>query len=128
MKRSTNLLTTTVIGGWPKPSWLSSGRHDSYKWSIDLDWSFQGEELGKKQDEATEWALHEQELTGVDIVSDGEQRRDNYIYYHCRHLDGFYVQCGGRSGRFSFRPRQHTAHRSQPLRRAIGGNPVPGSR
>ena len=89
MKLTTNLLTTTVIGSWPKPSWLSGGRHDSSGWSIDPDWRFQGEALRKKQDEATEWALREQESTGVDIVSDGEQRRDNYVHYHCRQLHGF---------------------------------------
>lgn len=35
------------------------------------------------------WAVQEQEESGIDIVSDGEQRRTNYILYHCHHLDGF---------------------------------------
>ena len=26
---------------------------------------------------------------GVDIPTDGEVRRENYIHYHCRHLNGF---------------------------------------
>ncbi len=84
-----HLLTTTVIGSWPKPSWLSSRRHDISGWNEDRDWRFQGDELKKKQDQATEWALREQEAAGVDIVSDGEERRDNYVYYHCRHMNGF---------------------------------------
>ena len=98
----THLLSTTVIGSWPKPSWLSSRRHDVSGWNTDREWQFQGEELWKKQDEATEWALRQQEATGVDIVSDGEERRDNYVYYHCRHLDGFdfehRTRIAGRSG------------------------------
>ena len=102
MKLSTHPLTTTVIGSWPKPPWLSSPHHDTSGWRIDRDWRFQGEELRKKQDQATEWALRQQEATGVDIVSDGEERRDNYIYYHCRHLDGFDFEhricTAGRSG------------------------------
>jgi len=89
MKLSTHPLATTVIGSWPKPSWLSDRRHDVSGWRIDRDWQFQGEELRKQQNGATQWALREQEATGVDIVSDGEERRDNYVYYHCRHLDGF---------------------------------------
>ena len=89
MKLSTHPLTTTVIGGWPKPSWLSTSRHDLSGWTIDRDWQFHGAELNEKQDEATEWALREQEATGVDILSDGEERRENYGYYYCRHLDGF---------------------------------------
>ncbi len=67
-----------MIGSWPKPSWLSSVAHDISGWSIDREWRFHGEELRNKQDEATEWALREQEETGADIVSDGEIRRDNY--------------------------------------------------
>lgn len=89
MKLKAQPLTTTVIGGWPKPSWLSGRRHDLSGWALDRDWRFQAEELGRKQDEATEWALREQEATRVDIVSDGEVRRDNYVFYYCRHLDGF---------------------------------------
>ena len=59
--------------------WLSGRRHELSGWALDRDWRFQAEELGRKQDEAT----------GVDIVSDGEERRDNYVFYYCRHLDGF---------------------------------------
>ncbi len=50
---STHPLTTTVIGSWPKPPWLSSGAHDISGWSIDREWRFHGEELRNKQDEAT---------------------------------------------------------------------------
>ena len=82
-------LVTTVIGSWPKPEWLSSRSHDTSGWTVDRDWKFQAEELKVKQDEATEWAIRQQEATGVDIVSDGEQRHDNYIYYFCRRLEGF---------------------------------------
>jgi len=103
---STHPLTTTVIGSWPKPSWLSSGAHDISGWAVDREWRFHGEELRKKQNEATEWALIEQEATGVDIVSDGEIRRDNYVYYYCQHLDGFdserRARITGRSGAWNW--------------------------
>ncbi|MEK6217318.1 MAG: hypothetical protein N2B03_08895, partial [Boseongicola sp.] len=39
--------------------------------------------------QATETAVTDQVACGVDIPTDGEQRRENYIHYHCRHLTGF---------------------------------------
>ena len=84
-----NPLVTTVIGSWPKPDWLTSRVHEISGWTVDPEWKFQAEELKAKQDEATEWSIRQQESTGVDIVSDGEQRRDNYVYYFCRRLTGF---------------------------------------
>ena len=89
MKPDSHLLTTTVIGSWPKPTWLSKSSPAVDRWEVDRTWQFEGEELHRKQDDATEWALREQESTGVDIVSDGDIRRENYIYYYCRHVDGF---------------------------------------
>ena len=95
-----------MIGSWPKPSWLSSGDHDLSGWAVDREWRFRGEELRKKQGEATEWALRQQEESGVDIVSDGEIHRDNYVYYYCQHLDGFDAErrarITGRSGAWSW--------------------------
>lgn len=82
-------LVTTVVGSWPKPDWLSARDHDTSGWRTDRDWKFQADELKVKQDQATDWAIRQQEGTGVDIVSDGEQRRDNYVYYFCRRLAGF---------------------------------------
>jgi 5-methyltetrahydropteroyltriglutamate--homocysteine methyltransferase len=95
-------LTTTVVGSWPKPRWLSNKDHDRSGWVSDRTWRFEGAELAKMQDEATRWAIREQESTGVEILTDGEIRRDNYIYHLCRHLNGFdfeqRVPIAGRSG------------------------------
>jgi methionine synthase II (cobalamin-independent) len=38
---------------------------------------------------ATGAAIAAQIEAGIDIPTDGEQRRENYIHYHCRHLNGF---------------------------------------
>ncbi len=40
-------------------------------------------------DKATIQAVTDQVTCGIDIPTDGEQRRENYIHYHCRHLNGF---------------------------------------
>src|SRR3989344_6381544 len=83
-------IKTSVIGSYPRypklagadfnPRWLlvSENREDWIK-----------NKTKDLQDEAVRWAVREQEETNIDIVSDGEQRRTNYILYHCRHLDGF---------------------------------------
>jgi 5-methyltetrahydropteroyltriglutamate--homocysteine methyltransferase len=70
------LFPVTVVGSWPRPTWLldamKRGRSD----------------LRTLQDEATLLAIKYQEDAGVDIVSDGEQRRDNFYSFICHHLDG----------------------------------------
>ncbi len=38
---------------------------------------------------ATKDAIEDQVSAGIDVPRDGEQRRENYIHYHCRHLQGF---------------------------------------
>ena len=37
---------------------------------------------------ATSEIISDQEECGIDILTDGEVRRENYIHYHCRHLEG----------------------------------------
>ena len=37
---------------------------------------------------ATQAAIDDQIFYGVDVPTDGEQRRENYIHYHCHHLTG----------------------------------------
>jgi 5-methyltetrahydropteroyltriglutamate--homocysteine methyltransferase len=70
------LFPVTVVGSWPRPTWLleamKRGRAD----------------LRRLQDEATLLAVKYQEDAGVDIISDGEQRRDNFHSFICHRLDG----------------------------------------
>jgi 5-methyltetrahydropteroyltriglutamate--homocysteine methyltransferase len=70
------LFPVTVVGSWPRPTWLleamKRGRSD----------------LRALQDDATLLAIKYQEDAGVDIVSDGEQRRDNFYSFICDRLDG----------------------------------------
>ena len=43
----------------------------------------------RQLDEATQAIVHEQVDAGIDIPTDGEVRREHYIYYHLRHIGGF---------------------------------------
>jgi 5-methyltetrahydropteroyltriglutamate--homocysteine methyltransferase len=85
--------TTTVVGSLPKPAWLYQQRplagpgtdhHGS-----GADWNFEGELLERAQDDATRLAIHTQESAGIDIISDGEQRRKSYLTYIANRLTGF---------------------------------------
>ena len=85
--------TTTVVGSLPKPAWLYQQRplagpgtdhHGS-----GADWMFEGDLLGQAQDDATRLAIHLQESAGIDIISDGEQRRKSYLTYIANRLTGF---------------------------------------
>ena len=93
-------LRTTCIGAYPKPDWLpvrdwfqlengqsSAGSEVTRRYSAAIAGADAG--LEKKFIEATRQAVADQIACGIDIPTDGEQRRENYIHYHCRHLDGF---------------------------------------
>jgi 5-methyltetrahydropteroyltriglutamate--homocysteine methyltransferase len=70
------LYPVTVVGSWPRPSWLLEAMKR------------QRADLPQLQDEATLLAIKYQEDAGVDIISDGEQRRDNFYSFICDRLDG----------------------------------------
>jgi 5-methyltetrahydropteroyltriglutamate--homocysteine methyltransferase len=66
----------TVVGSWPRPDWL---RDAIRKKSPDL------EDL---KNQAVQRAMKFQEDAGIDIVSDGEQRRDNFYSFIAEKIDG----------------------------------------
>lgn len=90
-------LLTTTIGAYPKPEsvavpdWFDPGAMDS---SIATT-SYQAAvaRLGPEAEavfaEGTRQVIEDQVGAGIDIPTDGEVRRENYVHYHCRHLDGF---------------------------------------
>ncbi len=83
--------TTTVVGSMPKPLWMlkrdprSVANHDH---GSEVEWAFEGDMLKNAQDDATRVMLQTQEQAGIDLVSDGEQRREYYITYVTRALGG----------------------------------------
>ena len=85
-------LATTVVGSYPQPDWLIdrdklAGRlpprvpaHEL--WRVDEAW------LLEAQDDATRLAVRDMEEAGIDIVTDGEIRRESYSNYFANALDG----------------------------------------
>jgi len=83
---------TTVIGSYPRyPKLVGTGFNP--RWLLlsgnNVDWANKERlQITELQDQAVRWAVKEQEEAGVEVITDGEQRRSNYILYHCQHLEG----------------------------------------
>jgi 5-methyltetrahydropteroyltriglutamate--homocysteine methyltransferase len=75
-------LATTSIGSLPRPAWLAAT--DRSRASFRLA----GDALCEAQDDATVLALREQEALGLDILTDGEQRRESFIFHMAATWDG----------------------------------------
>ena len=84
---------TTVVGSLPKPPWLQEklplNADGKQVHGRGADWAFDGDLLRQAQDDAVRIALHDQTRAGIDIVSDGEQRRSSYVTYVTSRMAGF---------------------------------------
>ena len=81
-RNPSSLLPTTVVGSYPVPEWLERLKTDYYQRRISA------QHLNEIHEVAIKAALKDQELTGLDIVSDGELRRDNDIDYLLTRIPG----------------------------------------
>jgi 5-methyltetrahydropteroyltriglutamate--homocysteine methyltransferase len=76
------LLPTTVVGSYPQPDWLTDrdnlkGRLPPRVMAREM-WRVADEFLEAAQDDATLLAIRDMERAGIDIVTDGEIRRESY--------------------------------------------------
>ena len=74
-------LSVMGIGSWPRPGWLLKSLHDYLSGRL-LEVEFQND-----ADDAVRLAVAAQEQAGVDVITDGEQRRDNYASFIGGRLD-----------------------------------------
>ena len=87
-----HLLPTTVIGSYPQPDWLVD--RDRLRGSLPPRvrarelWRIEEPHLAQAQDDATALAIADQERAGVDIVTDGEIRRESYSNRFATALEG----------------------------------------
>jgi 5-methyltetrahydropteroyltriglutamate--homocysteine methyltransferase len=75
------LFPTSLVGSYPQPEWLiDRARLSKMVPRVRMDdlWLIDPKELEAKQDEATLLAIRDQERAGLDIITDGEQRRESY--------------------------------------------------
>ncbi len=68
-------LAVMGVGSWPRPRWMLQALHDYLERRLEED-AFQ-----QTADDAVRLAVAAQERAGVEVVTDGEQRRDNYASF-----------------------------------------------
>jgi 5-methyltetrahydropteroyltriglutamate--homocysteine methyltransferase len=113
----TTLLPTTLVGSYPQPDWLIDRQR--LKTVIvprvrfrDL-WRIPPEFLEQAQDDATVLAIRDQERAGIDVVTDGEMRRESYSNRFATALDGVDIDNPGQAP-------TRTPGRTQPVPRVVG--------
>jgi 5-methyltetrahydropteroyltriglutamate--homocysteine methyltransferase len=78
----TQLFPVTVVGSWPRPAWLIQSLRKRQAGEISAA------EFNTVADKAVLECLRAQEEAGVDILTDGEQRRDNFYSFVVEKLGG----------------------------------------
>ena len=90
-------MITTVIGAYPKPKYLKITDWFNTKGGTDTAnptrfYEDEMKKMGSDADvifqKAAAEVIRDQLDCGIDIITDGEIKRENYIHYHCRHLNG----------------------------------------
>jgi 5-methyltetrahydropteroyltriglutamate--homocysteine methyltransferase len=92
------LIPTTVVGSYPQPDWLIDRAKLGSKvprvrepdlWRIALEF------LEEAQDDATVLAIRDMERAGIDIITDGEMRRESYSNRFATALEGIDIERPG---------------------------------
>jgi 5-methyltetrahydropteroyltriglutamate--homocysteine methyltransferase len=85
-------LVTTVVGSYPQPDWLIDRERLGDRLPPRVRarelWRVPEPYLGEAQDDATRLALQDMENAGVDVVTDGEMRRESYSNRFATALEG----------------------------------------
>src|SRR5829696_130613 len=86
------ILPTSLVGSYAQPDWLIdraklAGRFPPRVRAKEL-WRVAPEYLDQAQDDATLLAIHDQEKAGLDIITDGEMRRESYSNRYATALEG----------------------------------------
>jgi 5-methyltetrahydropteroyltriglutamate--homocysteine methyltransferase len=88
-------LTTQLVGSYTKPDWLIRHQRVTTPFGDDSFWRPEAEVRQQALDDATLLAIADQERAGLDLVTDGEQRRQRYDTYFFR-FGGLDMQSLGR--------------------------------
>jgi len=109
---ASKLLPTTVVGSYPQPDWLVDRQLLSKtvpRVRLESIWRIPAPYLELAQDDATILAIRDMERAGIDIVTDGEIRRESYSNRFATALDGIDVENPGeivnRAGQATVVPR-----------------------
>jgi 5-methyltetrahydropteroyltriglutamate--homocysteine methyltransferase len=92
MPYPTHLLPTTVVGSYPQPDWLVNRaaleQHGVPRTHAQDIWRVPADLLELAQDDGTILAIRDMERAGIDIITDGEIRRESYSNRFALALEG----------------------------------------
>jgi 5-methyltetrahydropteroyltriglutamate--homocysteine methyltransferase len=92
MAYPTHLLPTTVVGSYPQPDWLVNRaaleKHGVPRTHAQDIWRIPAALLEQAQDDGTILAIRDMERAGIDIITDGEIRRESYSNRFALALEG----------------------------------------
>lgn len=74
-------LTTQLVGSYSKPNWLIRHHRVTTPYNDDTFWRPEAAVLLEAQNDATLLAIADQERAGLDVVTDGEERRQRFDSY-----------------------------------------------
>jgi 5-methyltetrahydropteroyltriglutamate--homocysteine methyltransferase len=75
-------IAATTVGSFPRPNWLAVSERTLVKFRLE------GADLKEGQDDATRLNMIDQEQIGLDLITDGEQRRPGFIHHILAAFDG----------------------------------------
>jgi 5-methyltetrahydropteroyltriglutamate--homocysteine methyltransferase len=90
------LLPTTVVGSYSMPGWLERLKTEYFARRISRV------DLDEIHDTAVKAAIKDQEVAGLDIITDGELRRDNLIDYFVERMPGVQIDRGSKKFYYDF--------------------------
>ena len=90
------ILPTTVVGSYSVPEWLERLKTEYYQRRISA------QHLDEIHEVAIKAAVKDQELAGIDIVSDGELRRDNDVDYFLARIPGVHIPQRAKTDYFDY--------------------------
>jgi 5-methyltetrahydropteroyltriglutamate--homocysteine methyltransferase len=93
---NTVLLPTTVVGSYSVPEWLERLKTEYYQRRISA------QHMAEIHEVAIKAAVKDQELAGIDIVSDGELRRDNDVDYFLARIPGVNIPQRAKTDYFDY--------------------------
>jgi 5-methyltetrahydropteroyltriglutamate--homocysteine methyltransferase len=101
MKPAHELLPTMLVGSYAQPDWLIdrkklAGRFPPRVRALEL-WRIDPEYLEQAQDDATILAIRDQERADIDILTDGEMRRESYSNRFATALEGVNIDNPGKA-------------------------------
>jgi 5-methyltetrahydropteroyltriglutamate--homocysteine methyltransferase len=90
------ILPTTMVGSYSMPGWLERLKTEYFSRRISRH------DLDEIHDNAVRSAIKDQEMAGLDIVTDGELRRDNMIDYFVERLPGIQIDRSSKKFYYDF--------------------------